>query len=57
MSYIFVPCLAFRVRVAGDMNNKNNVRSRFSPDSGRSPFTRAHPLESELFTAIKHFLI
>ena len=55
-SYIFVPCLAFRVHVAGDLSKTiiHIVRSWRSHDFVRSGFTRAHPLESELYYAVKY---
>ena len=53
-TYKFIPCLAFRVHVAGDLN-KTIVRSRRSLDFVRSRFTRGHPFEPELPYAIKCF--
>jgi len=55
-SYVFVPCLAFRVHVAGDLNQKNIVRSKRCVDTVRLRFTRAHPLKPELPSAISIFL-
>jgi len=54
-SYLFVPCLALRVHVAGDLN-KTIVRSRRSHDFVHLRFTRAHTSETELSYAFKYFL-
>jgi len=43
------------VHVAGDLNQKNIVRSRRSPDFVRSRFTQAHLLEPEMYSATRHF--
>jgi len=46
-SYIFVPCLAFRIHVASDLNKTISfvVKQYRSLDFVRSRFTRAHLLE------------
>jgi len=55
-SYIFVPRLAFRVHVAGDMNKTISfVVDRRYLDFVRSCLTRAHPLETELPYAVELF--
>jgi len=54
-SYICVPRLALRVYVAGDLNQKNIIRSMRSLDFVCAHVTRAHPLEPELPSAITHF--
>ena len=47
--------LAFRVQFAGDVKKRNIVRNNGSLEYVRSRFTRAHPLEPELPSAIKYF--
>jgi len=49
--------LAFRVQFAGDMNQKYQIKNinNGSLEYVRSLFTRAHPLEPELPSAIRYF--
>ena len=46
--------LAFRVQFVGDVNQKNIIRNNGSLEYVRSLFTRSHPLEPELPSAIKY---
>ena len=54
-SYIFVSCWT-SVFILQETQIKNIFRSNCSHEYLRSRFTRAHPLESELPSAIKYFL-
>jgi len=54
-SYIFVPCLAFRVRVSGDLNQNIPFVAGVLSTFLHSRFTRSHPLEPKLPSAIKYF--
>ena len=55
-SYIFVPCLAFCVHVAGDLNKTISFIVGVSLDFVCSCFTQAHLSESELPYEINYFL-
>jgi len=53
--YIFVTSLPSHAHVAGDLYQEMSFVVRRSLDFVRSRFTRAHPLEPELPSAIKYF--
>jgi len=56
-SSIFIPCLAFRIHVASDLNQKLSFVASVFLHCVRSRFIWAHPLEPELLSAIRHLSI